>query len=318
MKCELQIRSYQSGDEVHILELFRHSYGRELAEQAWAWRFRDNPAGPAVIELAWDGNTLVAHYAVSLVVLRVNGNEWLTGLSGTTMTHPNYRGRGLFPLLARRTYARMAALNMPIVWGFPNRISHRGFARDLNWVDIWEVPTFRLSLRRDLPITTVRENVVELEDFDERFTQLWERVKDDYQVIVKRDRRYLNWRYVQNPTERYRILAYLDGEDLLGYAVLKRHKEELHVVDLLALRGTDIGEQLISRAAQIALEDSVSAVSLWLNPTHPLHWALEILGFQNEGPVTYFGGLVLCPDLVGTMVYDYRKWYLTMGDSDVY
>ena len=318
MNYELEIRPYQPGDESHILALFHQSYGRYLDKQTWAWRFQDNPAGPGVIDLSWDGDVLAGHYAVSSVVLRINGHDRLTGLSGTTMTHPNYRGRGLFPILARRTYTRMAQSDMAIVWGFPNWASHRSFVRDLDWINIWEVPTFRLSLTGRLSLPAVRDNVVELEEFDDRFDHLWEWVKDDYQVIVKRDRRHLQWRYVQNPTEQYRILAYLDAQDLLGYAVLKRYKEELHVVDILALRDPGVGEQLIYRAAQVALEDSALALGLWLSVTHPLHWALERLGFRNEGPVTYFGGLVLRPDLVGTTVYDYQKWYLTMGDSDVY
>lgn len=59
--------------------------------------------------------------------------DYHTGLSGTTMTHPEYRGKGLFPVLARSTYARMKAANMAMVWGFPNAMSHRGFVRNLNW-----------------------------------------------------------------------------------------------------------------------------------------------------------------------------------------
>jgi len=319
MSPELITCPYQPGDESQILKLFRQSFGHDLGEQVWAWRFRDNPAGPGVIDLSWDGDILAAHYALSSVVLRIDGHDRLTGLSVTAMTHPNYRGRGLFPILARSTHARMTGLGMAMVFSFPNRwVAHRGFIRDLGWIDIHEVPTFRLPLTSHLSLPAPRDNIVELQGFDDRFDRLWDRVKDDYQIIVRRDRRHLQWRYVWNPVEQYRILAYLDAGDVLGYAVLKRYQEEFHVVDILALRDADVGEQLLYRAAQVALEHSALALSLWLNVTHPLHWALERLGFRNEWPVTYFCGLVLRPDLVGTIAYDHRRWYLTMGDSDVY
>jgi hypothetical protein len=314
----VDIRPYQPGDERPILDLFRQSYGRGLGEQVWAWRFRDHPAGAGVIDVAWDGDVLAAHYAVSPAIVRMDGHDRRTGVSGTTMTHPAYRGRGLFPELARSTYARMTELGMAMVFGFPNRLSHRGFIRDLGWIDISEVPTFRLSLPGRLSLPAACDNVVELDGFDDRFDRLWNRLKDDFRMVSRRDCRYLQWRYRRNPTGQYRILAYLDAQELSGYAVLKRYKEEWHVVDILALPDTDVGEQLIYRAAEIALEGSALALSLWLNVTHPLHWALERLGFQNEGPVTYFGGLILRPDLVGTIAYEYRNWYLTMGDSDVY
>jgi hypothetical protein len=69
---------------------------------------------------------------------------------------------------------------------------------------------------------------------------------------------------------------------------------------------------------QIARQASLSAVSLWLNVSHPLHWRLEKVGFRNSEPITYFVGRVLQPALSEAIVLDYRNWYLTMGDSDVY
>ncbi len=317
MSSELESRLYQPGDEKHILQLFRSSYARELDERFWAWRFRHSPAGEGVIYLSWDGHVLAAHYAVTPVLLRVNGQYWLTGLSGTTMTHPDYRGRGLFPDLAQRTYAYMAETGMGLVWGFPNALSHRGFVRNLNWVDIYEIPTLRLSLQgRSLP--PPGDQVIEMEELDAHFDRLWNQVRDDCPIIARRDRQHLQWRYVENPAERYRILAHVEDESLLGYAVFKRYQNELQIVDLLTVQDVNVGLGLVSRVAHIALEESAASVSLWLNVTHPLHHALEKWGFGNGEPITYLGGLALQPDLPADDLYDFRNWYLTMGDSDVF
>jgi hypothetical protein len=318
MTFNLETRTFQLGDEVHVLELFRQSYGRDLSGPYWAWRFRDNPAGPGIIYLSWDGGALAAHYAVSPVVLRVSGRDFLGALSGTTMTHPGYRGLKLFPRLARTTYNHMTQAGMAMVWGFPNLFSHRGLIRDLNWVDIYEVPALRLPLTPGLSLPAPAGKVVELEQFDGRFDHLWGWVKDDYSVIAQRDQKHLQWRYAHHPGGQYRILAYVDAKDVLGYAVLKRFHTELQVVDLLTSQDINVGLHLISRAAQIAVENSALALSLWLNVTHPLHHTLEKLGFRNGEPVTYFGGLVLQPDLPEASLYDFRQWYLTMGDSDVF
>lgn len=48
-----------------------------------------------------------------------------------------------------------------------------------------------------------------------------------------------------------------------------------------------------------------------------MHHALEKMGFQPEGAVTYLGGLALQPEF-GDTLYDFRNWYFTMGDSDVF
>jgi hypothetical protein len=311
--------AYRPGDEERIRELFRLAYGgRHLADDYWTWRFRDGPAGPGLIELCFDGDVLAAHYAVTPVAIRIDGETRMTGLSGTTVTHPAYRGRGLFPALAAATYARMAAAGMALVWGFPNSASHRGFVRDLHWVDIYEVPTFRLPLAEGVTALTVPEQVVEVDAPDERFDRLWERVRGDYAIIAQRDARQLEWRYRANPAEQYRLIAYSERGEAWGYAVFKRHHDEVQVVDVLVGHdAADVGEGLMAYVIREAYRQSAASVGLWLNVTHPLHRALERLGFRPEGPVTYLAGLALQPRFGGSL-YDIRRWYFTMGDSDVF
>jgi hypothetical protein len=318
MRSEFEFRPYQPGDERHIFGLFRECFRRDLSERRWRWRYVDNPLGHGVICLAWHEDLLVAHHAVSCVGLRVEGQEWVVGLGGGAMTHPGYRGHGLFHEAAQWTWTRMAELGMPLAVAFANAFSHRLIVRDLHFVDVYEVPTFRLPLTGASSLSAPSGSIVELQECDDRFDRLWSRVKDNYVVITRRDHERLQWRYVRNPAAQYRILGCLEGEELLGYAVLKRHQGELHVVDLLTVQDVEVGIQLISQAAQVALESSASALSLWLNVTHPLHWALEKLGFRNSEPVTYFTAQVLRPELREAEVYDYRNWYLTMGDSDVF
>ncbi len=318
MNTDLEFHAYQPGQEESILELFRHSYGHDLGRDVWRWRFQDNPAGPGVIDLCWSGDVLAAHYAVTSIRMRIEGTDWLTGLSGTTMTHPNYRGRGLFPILARRTYARMAENNVALAWGFPNAMSHRGFINDLAWADIYEVPTLRLALTERLRLPTPDNNVIQCEAFDGRFDLLWDQVKDAFQVITCRDRQHLQWRYTDNPTERYQVIAYQNRDSILAYVVFKRYRNELQIVDLLTSQGAEPLLQLIARVVGVAREESASAVSLWLGVTHPFHHGLEKVGFVLGEPITYFGGLALQPTLRRSSLLDFRNWYLTMGDSDVF
>lgn len=318
MKARFEVRPYQTGEERHIFELFRACFGRDLSEKHWRWRYLENPVGPGVICLAWDGDTLVAHHAVSCVGLRVQGQTCVLGLGGGAMTHPSYRGYGLYRQAAQWTWERMAERNMPVAVAFANPFSHRLIVRDLEFVDLYEIPTFRLSLPPASDSLGSTGRIMELEDVDDRFDRLWIRVRDDYGVIAQRDRAYLRWRYVRHPTERYRILAYLDREQLLGYVVVKRYQEELHVVDMLSVRDAEIGARLISYAAKLAVDELASVLSLWLNVNHPLHWELEKLGFRNGEPITYVTVKLLRPELSQAAIYDFRHWYVTMGDSDVY
>lgn len=301
-----------------IFDLFRQCYGQDLDEQVWEWRFQNNPAGPGEIELVWSRDVLAGHYAVTCVRTRIEDQEWLTGLSGTTMTHPDYRGRGLFPLLARRTYEQMAANNKGIVWGFPNAMSHRGFIKELRWKDIYEVPTLRLSLSDRLRLPKP-SNVALCREFDNRFDQIWNRAKNRYKVTTLRDKQYLQWRYMDNPAEDYRTLIYTHHEDIMAYVIFKRYQDDLQIVDLLAVDDTEPLLHLVSQVVEFAREESAQAISLWLNVTDPFHHLLEKLGFVLDKPITYLAGLELAPDLsTKSGLFDFRDWYITMGDSDVF
>ncbi|MBN1946986.1 MAG: GNAT family N-acetyltransferase [Bradymonadales bacterium] len=313
----LTFRAAQSGDEQAILDLFGASFERHLPEEVWRWRFLHCPAGPGIVELALDGDRLAAHYAVTPVRLSIDGLDILAGLSGTTMTHPDYRGLGLFPLLAERTYQRMEASGMACVFGFPNTGSHRGFVKDLRWSDIYEVPTFSLPIDSSRTSDEASTHIREIDHFDARFDDLWERARKLHRVIACRNQASLDWRYVANPQSAYRILAYCAGDAVSGYAVVKSYQQRLQIVDLCALE-IDVEKELVKGVLALARQLSAQVVDLWLSVHRPLHRELERIGFSNSAPVTYFGARRLGQDLSGGTIEDWRNWVLTMGDSDVY
>jgi len=319
MSEPLDIRAYRDGDESQILKLFSSSFGgRELPPAYWRWRFLDNPRGRGVIQLAWDHKVLAAHFAVTCLLMSIEGQTCPAGLSGTTMTDPAYRGRGLFPVLARRTYQQMAESGMGMIWGFPNSASHRIFTGDLAWKDIYEIPSFRLRLEPPKHGAADPHCVRELSGVDERFDGIWAQVRREYDILVHRDSVYLRWRYFRNPAEKYRLVAWIENDVLKGFMVFKLYHHELQVVDLLLAKAdVEIGEGLMRYIIKQGPAAGAESVNLWLNPAHPLHPALERIGFRPEGPVTYFGGRILNPEW-GASLYDYRRWHVTMGDSDVF
>ena len=316
----IRFEPYRPGDEESIVQLFETCFdGRTIPLEYWRWRFLGNPTGQNAVELAWDEGCLAGHYAVSPAVLMVNGKDCMAGLSATTMIHPAYRGRKLFPELAGRLYTRLAESGFSLVWGFPNSRSHRGFVRDINWDDVAQIPFFALDLSSIERLGEVSTAIVELQQFDPRFDGLWVAARPTNGLVVKRDSKYLNWRFKDNPANKYRILAYVCGSKLLGYAVISVYEEtHLQVVDILFQPEVEIGLTLIKAAIDIAVKDQLSIIKMWLPVNLDLHQELERWGFVNTAPVTYFG---VCPfaALPGNCdAADVRQWYFTMADSDVF
>ena len=79
-------------------------------------------------------------------------------------------------------------------------------------------------------VATIRPLRAECEPirrFDSSFTNLWERLAPKFDLAVRRDAPYLNWRYVEPPHVRYSIVALRRQGDLHGYAVYRHRHEPL-------------------------------------------------------------------------------------------
>jgi GNAT superfamily N-acetyltransferase len=136
------IRPYQPGDEYKIVALFKQVFNAEMPIEYWRWRFGDgNPWGSTIV-VAMDGDTMAAHYAVSHQNVTYHGrlpcsdeleHTVLTAQSMTTMTHPDYRGQGLFVKCARMCFEMAKEDGVKLVWSFPNKNSEKTFYGTLGW-----------------------------------------------------------------------------------------------------------------------------------------------------------------------------------------
>ena len=319
MSESLNYRPYQNGDELNIMELFKLSFGRLMSLDYWMWRFRDNPNGKIMIELCWDNHVLVAQYAVTPVMVSVSGNEYLAAVAMTAMTHPDYRGQGLFTKLGNRLCERLAQENYKMVWAFPNRNeSHYGHIRNLRWCDICEIPMFHLELSDFRHKSVISDNIKEYTEFNGQFDDLWNEVKRDYTLIKTRDRTFLDWRFRRNPQYKYRIFGYVKGDTLLGYIIIKKYQTEVDVVEFLTIQDSTIGKNLICALVTICQKMGVTGINMWMHLQNPLHLDLEKMGFENRQPITYLVGRILQPFFDDLSFYDARKWYYTMADVDIF
>lgn len=312
----VELRPYRSGDEAAICDLFEMVFGRPLSSAFWRWRYCDHPGGGPYAELAWDGNLLVGHYAVSASPLAVDGAFRKAALSMTTMIHPDYRGQRLFENSAARLYARLVADGFVAVYGFPNANSHRGFISRLEWQNIYEIPTLSLTLAPGTVPRSVPGQVATAAEFDAAFDTHWDAVKTNYRVWAWRDAAHLRWRYSENPEERYTAAAWRENGMILGYVVTKiYHGSSLDIVELFACEDS-VARGLVDWAIAEASSKGISSISMW-SPVHsPIRITLESLGFTAGAPVTYFGARSF--EELPFDLSDYRNWNFAMCDSDVF
>lgn len=313
-----ELRSYQPGDEKQIMELFQICFGKSLSPAYWIWRFSENPEGKMMIMLQWDSEKLVGHYAVSPIRMTVEGDEILTALSMTTMTHPDYAGKGIFTELAEALYYEEKKKNqLAAVWGFPNNNSHYGFIKNLQWQNLEQIPVFSIETDR---IKDVPEDISIGNSFSEK--HIASASSNNFMVAIKRDAAYLNWRYRDNPTNKYLLFEGTFG-GLTSYAVAKmftsfsdQSKTEIDIVEWETPSDISIQQQFLSAIKKHFFSASLSRMNMWLPLNDPRHIQLEKFGFRNLGPITYSGIRLLDPAMKAMQVSN--NWHYNLGYSDIY
>jgi GNAT superfamily N-acetyltransferase len=313
-----------SGDEQEILKLFNVVFGRKLDEEFWRWRFLKTPFGKSVIRLMFDKGKLVGHYAVTPTPLWVKDKGHKAAFSMTTMTHPDYWGRGVFTELASEVYSYCKRSGIEVVFGFPNENSYHGFVQKLGWLGFgpikgWAIERASSHLQGEHEFT-----YEELHTCDESVDDLWARARESDSVMVPRTAEFFNWRYFQKPGREYTVYGIKDHEGILqGLLVLKVFCDKCetagHIIDFLASDQPEIQQALLKKATEFFAEKEVTKITCWITGHNPIASQLQVLGFSEKEWPTYSGVKVLDDAFADTsFVTDSNRWSFTMGDSDVF
>jgi hypothetical protein len=318
----MEIRDYQAGDEQKILELFQFAFGKPLSEDVWQWRFANNPENKFMIKLMWDGDILAGHYAVSPLKMIVSGEEILTALSMTTMTHPDYGGRGIFGELAECLYnEEFQKNNLSAIWGFPNSNSHYGFLKNLKWKNLEQIPIFSFNTNRikELPLSRVKV----VSDFTQNHETAYKKITSDYEVKVNKTKEFLHWRFISNPIFNYTIFSATESEHCDWFAVAKlfpsfvqKGAYEVDIAELCFPADAGLLAELLFAIKTHFSDYNIIGINCWLPFDDTRHILLEKAGFSPTAPITYSGVRVM--DGKYDIMYEPRAWYYSMGDSDVY
>lgn len=318
------VREYLPGDEREILSLFTAVFKRQLDLGLWNWRFIENPFGAGIIRLMFDKEKLVGHYAVTPTLLWVKGKLHRAAFSMTTMTHPDYWGRGIFTELASEAYCYCKQSRIKVVFGFPNENSYHGFTQKLGWYGFGRVKGWAIEKEPEHLPGEHEFTYEELRTCDERVDDLWARARESNSVMVPRTAEFFNWRYFQKPGREYTVYGIEDHEGVLqGLLVLKvfRGRDETagHIVDFLAPDQPDVQQAILKKATEFFAEKEVTNITSWIPSGNPIASRLRAIGFSQKEWPTYFGVKVLDDAHVNASYFtESNRWSFTMGDSDVF
>ena len=261
------------------------------------WKFGRSPSESVTVGYFY-GDVMVSFLGGYGVNFLSNGGIE-KGLIGTdAMSHLIYRGRGHF-LKVINEALRIAETENRIMaaFGMDNRRAHRILVKRFGFTHLYN-PTLRtkkIERRGHVEISADLPETRKLED--------WQ--KKNVPRGLFKDGEYLNWRYREIHFLRYDII----GNDE-GLVVLKKFKDDLHIVDMMA-SSPDAVEHLLAQAEYYGADSGKANLSLWYEDWMPYADLLEKRGFRKEKSRFEF---VVKSHNIGSK----EEWHTSMGDFDVF
>lgn len=173
---------------------------------------------------------------------------------------------------------------------------------------------FKSSRRNDSKV-----EIAELLCFDIEFGEFIKRASLGYDVIVHRTVKFLSWKYMKNPTVKYRIFAARKEGTLTGYIVLRTpHPTELRIgiiSDLFTASGDTESIEALVRHAITYFGKNVNVIESLVSHLF-IKKTMKMLGFFTiRNYIPHF--LCMQPTLRMQMMDHRSDWFLTYADHDL-
>ena len=350
------VRAYEESDENEIFALTRAVWGGQVPEEerwikGWQWMHVDNPAGISRIWLAEHDGKLVGQYPVIMENMKV-GDKIIKGAQLIdTMTHPKYRRQGICSTLGKKALNEMEKGEIPLVYCFPTQQVYPLHIKS-GWLDVcaFQVMIKPLNLKNILQRYFVRNRLLlniftssgnliikalfrsqkvpdedtlkvrKILHFDDRINEFWNTMSIDYNIIRIRDKKYLNWRYVDAPNADYTIYVAEEEGKICGYIILGCTEADGlifgHIYDIIAPASRDdIIQCLIAKAIEYFRDANVDAILSQMVPNKIYHKALLKNGFiprfRSKGRFIAYNASTKLSD---AFLKNSKNWFIQLGD----
>lgn len=333
---ELRIRPYRPGDEHGILRTFNLVFREVCGEgyvdrtlEQWRWQYLENPMGHRMsLAVAPDG-TIVSQYAGVPVLADTPFGEQRFIHCVDSMSHPQWRAGlkrpGVFVITGLPFSAHSRRIGDAVLYGFPVDAAFRIGARYLEYHFLRDID-FLIRDAKSPPPPPGELALEMVRTVPPDVGSLYERVRHEKRLLLRRDYRYLTWRYVQNPNRGdYELWTARERSGALrGLCVFKPGgglvPDHATVADWLACEDDAAAhDALLHRVAARTFEaGKQGAVAVF--PEWSAEWrAFEARGFVKTPSANWLQrrlvylltGSPLSADVLE------RDWWYALGDSDL-
>ena len=343
----LQLKKVSKNRKDHILDLFSRVYKPAVMKpEEYEWKYEKNPNGNVYTYFALHNEKVVGSVGYFPWAIMVNQEERLFYFSGDGMIDPQYQRKGIVQKIYKMAFDDLGQHEIAGMLGFTNEINTKAslkagwqklcdlitLVKVLNWSffiynKIIKVESVKLlftafskieELIRKFKKKNILLTLYVKKEFDEQVDELFRKfIRNEGQnlIIVKRNRKYLNWKYTSNPNHKHYICYFYDpNKELVGYTVYRKQHKEAIISDLLVYK--DFEQECIECLERYLRQQNFYSLRGAFGFGTSYIQKMKESGFRiRKKPFT-----VIVKD-VGKYnseeIKEKNRWFFTLGDTDV-
>jgi len=333
----------------------------------WDWKYKENPANknePKIWISEYDGE-IVGCDAFIPIKMKIKNKIYNIVQNVDLMVHPNFRRQGMFLSLANKSFSSLKQNNQAIAYGFPNRYAYGGHMK-YGWFDvsllkngIKPIKTDKFiekhlsnnnkknqSFSKKIYINLVKKviktifkekktkktdniSISQVFSFDEDIDSFWKKISDNYNIIVVRDKKYLNWRYVNVPDKKYIIYIAKENNEICGYIIFrceiqKENRKYGSIYDIIALKNRpDIIYSLLDKTIEYFNKENIDFIHCSMLADNKIIKLFKNKGFifsqvflRQKKDDRKFIAYLDHSDIEKKYLKNSNNWFIQYGDSD--
>lgn len=335
IRDDVEIRPYQPGDEQRILDtfnlVFRQQCGAGFVDRTmdeWAWQFLRNPAGHRImLALAGDGTVAAQFAGVPMVADTPWGPQRFVHCVDS-MTHPAWRQglpMELFTRTGRRFGAQCLQIGEALCYGYPVELAFRIGQQFLRYESMRGIDYLIRDVATAPPALPPGLHVERVAALPEQVAALWAVVRAEKSCLVRRDARYLQWRYLDHPrASDYELWTVRRGEQLVGSMVWRGRVDLVPgaaaIVDWLVPEGDAAAASALLAVAAQRQQQIGRPRLLFVVPPWSVEWRTCLQhGFAVVPSATWLPRRLVHDVHLPALTPEFlaEAWWYTLGDSDL-
>jgi len=301
------------------LKLYTDCFGqRSYITQKWFnWYNLESPNGKSNIFTIRNtaNNEIAAAYTLSPFILNFNSTLVQGFLCCNVMTCPSYAGMGLFTQIGQYALQNSVFTN-ELVLGIPNESAIKGHLK-VGWQvmpNLFYIEKLKSDFSKTESSAIVTENINELEKYD---FNLFNRFSE---FNLQKNYPFLQWRYANNPKNKYQFVISKTNNTVNGYAVIKTYFDEttkqskIHIVEF-SFHELDQMKNIIAAIDNYAIEANADLINTWsfCQATSPVYKLFVDAYYKKSDQSNHC--IVYTKNVLSK---ENNNWQIMLGDNDVF